>query len=413
MIITPDILADNLIINSQGRKSQQTYFNYNYTPNGTWGGLWNDAYTTINRANFILENIDNLSDGDFKNNVKAEALALRGLAHFDLLRVFAARYEGATDSNLGVPYVTSTDPNQLPSRTSLKESYNNVVSDLTTAAPMIGASNGLGRLNTAAVNALLGRVYLYMGQWQNAADASTAALQAVPAANGLASIAEFPAVWMDASEKGVLFKVKIVDADATPVGVGYGQASPAGVRPEYTPTFELVNEYTSSDVRKNVYIGQTKFNGFDFNYVKKYAGRASGNANVVDVKVIRTAEVYLNRAEAYYNLGMYDKALNDLNMIRSNRYADFNAATATETGQNLYDAILKQRRLELAFEGHRFFDLKRLGLPVERSTSGDRIDGTGAAPAVAGIPAGSSLFQLPIPQYEIDVNDNITQNDGY
>lgn len=412
MIITPDILADNLIINSQGRQSQQNFFLYTYTANGTWG-LWNNAYTTILRANKVLENMDKLKEGDFKNNIKAEALAIRALAHFDLLRVYAKRYVGATAADLGVPYVTSTDPNTLPARTPLIESYNMVVQDFVAAEAAIAANNGVGRLNKAAVEGLLGRVYLYMGQWQKAVDMSTAAITNAPATRQLATLAQFPLIWLDQTEQEVLFKVRITDADRVSVGVGYGQSSPAGVRPEYSPTFELVNAYTSTDIRKNVYIGQTTFNGKQFNYIKKYVGRATGAANVVDVKVIRLSEVYLNRAEAYARLGMDALALKDLNDLRENRYSDFNSATATEIGPALLDAILLQRRLELAFEGHRFFDLKRLGLAVTRTNSGDAIDGTGTAPAAIGIEAGSFRFVLPIPQAEVDVNPNIVQNDGY
>lgn len=412
MIITPDVLADNLIINSQGRQSQQGFFLYNYTANGTWG-LWNNAYTTIMRANRVLENIDKLENGDVKNNIRAEALALRALAHFDLLRVYAKRYIGATASDLGVPYVTSSDPSLLPARTPLIESYNNVVKDFLAAESGIAASNGVGRLNKAAVEGLLGRVYLYMGEWQKAIDMSTASINNAPATRQIASIAQFPLIWKDGTEQEVLFKVRILDSDNNPVGVGYGQASPAGVRPEYSPSFELVNAYTATDVRKDAYIGQTTFNGIQFNYIKKYEGRATGNANVVDVKVIRLSEVYLNRAEAHARLNRDVEALVDLNTIRSNRYSDFDATTAVEEGPALLDAIMLQRRLELAFEGHRFFDLKRLGFPVDRTSSGDRIDGTGSAPAVDGISAGDFKFALPIPQAEVDVNPNIIQNEGY
>lgn len=412
MIITPDLLADNLIINSQGRQSQQNFFLYMYTANNTWG-LWNNAYTAILRANKILENIDKLKDGAFKSNMKSEALAIRALAHFDLLRVYAKRYVGASNSDLGVPYVTSSDPTLLPSRTPLVESYNKVVADFLAAEAGIAATNEVGRLNKAAVQGLLGRVYLYMGEWQKAVDKSTAAIESAPANRKLATRTQFPMIWLDQTEQEVLFKLRIQDADGIPVGVGYGQSSPGGVRAEYSPTFELVNAYTSTDIRKDVYIGQTTFNGKDFNYIKKYAGRAAGNANVVDVKVIRLSEVYLNRAEAYARLNNDVNALADLNEIRSRRYSDFDPVTSVLTGQALLNEIMKQRRLELAFEGHRFFDLKRLGLPVERPSSGDMIDGSGAAPAVRGIEAGSPKFAFPIPQFEMDVNPNMQQNEGY
>lgn len=420
MILTPDILSDNLIINSQGRFSQQGTYQLNYTANSTWQ-IWSNAYTTILRANYILENIDNLTDGPAKSNIRGEALALRALAHFDLLRMYGKRYIGATDADLGVPYVTSTDPTLEPARNPLKESYDLVVADFLAAETAIGTSNGVGRLNKTAVQGLLGRVYLYMGQWQNAVDKSTAAIASIPAANALATRAEFPGIWTDATEKGVLFKLRILDTDAAPVvnvGVGYQQTVNGLVRAEYSPTCEIARLFEPSDIRTDTYIGTSTYGGLTSRYVKKHVGRATGTLNVVDVKILRTAEVYLNRAEALYNLGGTNQvaALEDLNAIRSRRYEGFNPATSVLVGQELYNAILKERRLELAFEGHRFFDLKRLGLPIERSaTEGDAVDCSGVpAPATARTLGPNDFrFQLPIPQFEIDVNENIDQNPEY
>lgn len=403
---TPDILTDNLIINSQGRKSQQPFFNFTYTADDTWG-LWNNAYTTILRANFILENINKLKDGALKNNIKAEALALRALAHFDLLRTYSKKYIGAADGDLGIPYVTSTDPTLVPARDPLKKSYDLVVADFIAAKTGIALDNGVGRMHKAAVEALLGRVYLYMGLWQNCVNESSNAITDAPAANALASVATFPSIWLDQTESDVLFKVNFLDPDNIPIGVGYGQASPAGVRPEYSVEYSLFTLYTSDDVRKAAYIGQTVFNGFNFNYVKKYAGRASGNANVVDYKVIRMGEVYLNRAEAYYNLNNV-LALQDINTLESNRYTGY--VNKLLIGQSLADEIQLQRRLELAFEGARFYDLKRQGLAIIRTTFGDKADGSGLPPAKTGLPANSTKFQLPIPTFTINANPNIQQN---
>jgi tetratricopeptide (TPR) repeat protein len=410
MASSPDVLADNLILNQQGRKSQQFLFDFTFKANTTWD-LWTNAYVAVLRANYIITNIDHLSTGAFKNNIQGEALAIRALAQFDILRLYAKSYISANDADLGVPYVTSTDPAALPSRGAVKSEYALVVKDLEQAATLIGSDNGVGHMNKAAVEALLSRAYLYMGQWQKVVDSSTKAIADALPDNALATATEFPGIWTDATEKDVLFKIKILDVDNAQIGVGYEQASSAGVRPEYSVDFALFNLYTNNDVRKTAYIGQSTFGGVKYNYVKKYFGRAAGNANVVDAKVIRMGEVYLNRAEAYYNLGNATSALADLNILRKNRYTGFVAGV--ETGQALYDAILLQRRLELAFEGARFFDLKRLNLPIQRSTFGDRADGSGIPASVKTVAANSGLFQLPIPLSEINANKNITQNPGY
>jgi len=411
---TPDVLSDNLVLCQQGRKSEQSFYNFQYVSTGTWN-MWPDAYTVVLRANQIITNIGNLTAGDFKNNIEGEALAIRALAHFDLLRVYAKSYTSATDADPGVPYVTSVDPTLLPSRTPDKKAYDMVVADLVQAQSLIATDNGVGRLNKAAVEGILSRVYLYRGEWQNAITAATASINdAGTAGHVLATTDNFGAIWLDADDPAsteVLFRVRILDADNVSIGVGYEQASPSGVKPEYTVDYAFFNQFTSTDVRLSAYIGQTVFNTISYNYVKKYFGRASGNANVVDYKVIRLGEVYLNRAEAYYNSGNTAAALADLNTLRSNRYTGF--ANGTESGSTLYDAIQLQRRLELAFEGSRFFDIKRLNLPVNRSSFGDNADGTGVPAAVLTLPANSPLFLLPIPQIEVNTNPNIVQNPGY
>ncbi len=414
MATTPDVLSDNLILNQQGRKSEQVFYNFKYVSTGTWD-LWPNAYALVLRSNYIIQNLGHLANGDFKNNAQGEALALRALAHFDLLRVYAKSYTSATDADLGVPYVTSIDPSLLPARTPDKKAYDLVVADLIQAQSLIAADNGVGRLNKAAVEALLSRVYLYRGEWQNCVTAATASINdAIANGHVLANPANFGSIWLDADDPAtteVLFRVKILDADNIPIGVGYEQASPSGVKPEYSVDFALFNLYTATDVRKTAYIGQTTFNGVNYNFVKKYFGRAAGNANVVDFKVIRLGEVYLNRAEALSNLNISAGALADLNTLRSNRYT--NSVSGTETGTTLSDAILVQRRLELAFEGARFFDIKRLNQALNRSSFGDNADGTGIPATTGSIPASSYLFALPLPQDELNTNKNIVQNPDY
>ncbi|RCH54962.1 RagB/SusD family nutrient uptake outer membrane protein [Mucilaginibacter hurinus] len=407
MVSTPDVLSDNLVLNQAGRKSQLKFYVYNYVGNDTWE-LWGNAYNAISRVNLLLQNLSKLPDGEFKDNVHGEALAIRALAHFDLLRVYAKSYTSANDNDLGVPFVTSVDPTLLPARTPLKQAYSLVVTDFEDAIELLAQDNDVGRIHKAAAEGLLSRVYLYMGEWQKSADAATAAIADVPAANDLASPDEFDDIWVDATEKDVLFKIKNLDADITPVGVGYKQSTSQGVIPEYSVDFAFYQLFTDNDVRKNAYIGETEYNGIDYLYVKKYSGKRTGDADVVDIKVIRMGEVYLNRAEAYYNLNNEAGALEDLNTLRSSRYTGF--VDGAETGTALGEAIQQQRRLELAFEGSRFFDLKRLNKAIERSDFGDRADGSGIPASVKTLPANDLYFLLPIPQAEINVNPNMKQN---
>ncbi len=410
MAITPDVLADNLILTQQGRRSEVAFFNYKYTGLNTWT-MWGDAYAVILRSNEILTNLGKLSAGSFKDNIRAEALAIRALAHFDLLRLYAKSYTSASATDLGVPYVTSIDPTLLPARTPVKQAYDLVIKDLLGADSTIASDNGVGRFNKASVEGLLSRVYLYRGDWQNAVNEATASLTNILPANQIADTTQFKNIWTDATEADVLLKIPIPDADNIQIGVGYEQSNNGSVRAEYNIDYGFYQLYAKNDVRKSAYVDLTTFSGAKYNYIKKYFGRGAGNANTNDYKVLRVGEVLLNRAEANYQLGNFAAALADLNTLRSNRYIGF--VPGAESGLALYNAILLQRRLELAFEGSRFFDLKRLNLPIMRSNYGDLADGTGVPAVVQMVPAGSTLFQLPIPQSEINVNPNIVQNPGY
>jgi hypothetical protein len=135
---------------------------------------------------------------------------------------------------------------------------------------------------------------------------------------------------------------------------------------------------------------------------------------VVDAKVIRSAEVLLNRAEAYFRTGKVTEALADLRTFKANRYTGYTPATDVYAGEALLAEILRQRRLELAFEGDRFWDLKRRNQPVTRdATKGENADGSGTKYVFTTLAAGDHKFNLPFPQTEINFNNKFIQNPGY
>lgn len=414
---TLDVLADNVISQQTGRGSQRVFGNWQYNASNT-SFMFDDAYAIIRAANGILENIENLGQQPERANFEGEALTARALVHFDLLRVYSRPVSGprADLNGLGIPYVTTTDLKDAPARGTVKESYDKVVADLVKAAGLINEINGVGRLNKAAAYGLLSRVYLYGGEWQKCIDASAASL-ALNDKPG--TIATFPAIWKDASEEGVIFKVRIMPQDRFPIvagqpitiGVGYNQNASGGLKSEWVASHSLALMYDTIDIRRAAYLLKTKYNGIEYIAVIKYQGRTGGAANLVDVKYLRVAEVLLNRAEAYAMIGSEAEALADMNTLRKNRYKVF--TDGTETGQILKDAIERERRLELAFEGDRWFTLKRKGLPVARDAFGDLADGTGTPYFVRDLPADDNRWQIPLPLQDINANANLTQNPGF
>jgi starch-binding outer membrane protein, SusD/RagB family len=413
--IIGDLAADNLIISVGGRQSQVVFSNWLYNGDNT-SGLFAGGYTMVRRANAILENADKVqgSTPAFINNLKGQALACRAMVYFDLARVYGKTplTITATD-NLTIPYVTSTDPTIKPSKEPVVDVYNKIISDLTTANNLIAITNPSGRLNKAAVNGLLSKVYLYKGDWPNCIAASNAALGTTPV---LPNIAGFPGIWTDAAgDAGVLFKIKntLVDGLNT-MGTNYSQTVGGGIRSEYVVDYALRQLYLPNDVRTTTYFQTSPYNGVNQNHVIKYLGKAGFPAGVLDAKVLRTAEVLLNRAEAYYNLGGAANellALADLNLLKTNRLTGY--VNATLSGTALIDEIQLQRRLEMAFEGERLWDLKRRNLPVLRSNFGDRADGTGTTYVFSTLPAGDYKFSFPFPQSELNFNTNLKQVFGW
>ena len=407
-MLLPDAISDNLIICTEGRFSYQDYYNFNVNGNIAWLDFYRAAYVTINAANYIIENIDNLDDGEFKDNILGQALGLRAMAHFDLARVYAEAPQFAGPEDLGLPYVTSTNTGLRPARLGVQETFDRIEADFLEAEALISEDNGTGYLNKASVNGLLARFYLYSNDFQNAELFATAAI-AEPTNTGVADISEFPDIWIDASEVGVAFKVINTNIDDVNLGSIYNQASPEGIRSEYVPDFELFTEFQADDIRLT-WFETSSFAGSNFNHIVKYLQRPGSNQGRVDMKVLRWSEIYLTRAEARFQNGDPTGALSDLNEVRSNRYSGF--VNGNESGAALGAEIARQRRLELAFEGHRMFDLKRKGLPIQRSNNGDLADGTGRPPEsdVLTLPASSPVWVMPIPQEELNANVNMEPN---
>lgn len=408
MYDAPDVLADNVTTAQAGRGTRRDLHNWRYTASdGPMSGLYVTAYQIVNRTNLILENIGAF-EGESKENIIAEAKALRAFAHFNAVSFFGKipTQSGDANGSLGIAYVTEVDANMLPARETVGAVYDQIVADLTDALANINTTNPDGRLNKEGVATLLSRVYLYMGK--NDLAVSTANMVATKPA----SRNKVVGVWEDSSEDGLLFFIpNVVGELAIGVGTTWGQGtSLTNYKPEFVVSYGFYTEFSDDDIRKEAYIASASNAGSQFNIIKKLLGRDGLTDGLVDIKILRAAESYLNKAEAYFRLGNEAAARTALDEVRSRRYTTFSGG---ETGNALLNAIKLERRLEFAFEGQRFFDLKRWGEGVEREGFGDLADGSGVPSDVQTLPAGSNKFQLPIAQGIIDVNPNIQQNPGY
>lgn len=416
-LLVPDVMSDNLVLNQDGRMIFNELANFNFS-SVTYGfaGMWGVGYNAILSANEVITrfeaNPDLMApDAKLANNLMAECLALRGIIHFDLVRCFGKNYQQASDSDLGVTYKRDTEIN-TPARNTVKECYSWIVEDLKNGYEKMSDDYNAKmnyRLNKKAIAALLTKVSLTMGNYQDAVTYGKLAVSG----NGsdLASINNYTKIFttsMDVPE--VMFRIAILSSDNNLAGNQWGQGTPSNYNANYSVSYSLNDLYTATDVRKNL-INVVECSSGPCNVVWKWNNGGKGTVGLVDIPYIRTAEVYLSIAEAYYNLGgqaNLDEALKYLDYVRQNRYSDF--TEGTETGAALESEILLQRRLELAFEGHRFFDLKRLNKDVQRDGMGFLADGSGAPSDVQLVYASSPYFLMAIPQEELDANDNMVQN---
>ncbi len=425
-LIDSEVMTDNLIFNPGGRQTNLDGFRWQNNSINTHFDYYESAYRSSEMASKVINNIGTLAPGAERDNIEGEVRFLRALNHFDMLRIYSKIPTQSADAmgSLGVYYLSTFEPNARPSRPTVQESYERVLSDLLLAKDLISTSNSvmLGHASKSAVEGLLSRVYLYMGEYQNAITAADAALSSVTGTMGtingvVPQVANAPVpennlvkLWDDQNENGVLFKLVINDNESVIPGTVYYQGAPNARKSEYVASKELADLYKDTDIRKKTYIANSKYAGKFLNHVIKYDGRPGGVANVIDIKVIRIEEVLLNKAEAEYRLN--GSGLATIDLLRAKRYTDFVAGS--ESGQTLLDAILLERRLELAFEMDRFFTLKRLAMDMTRSeTDGQYADGSGIPSNIVLIPAGDYKWQLPISKFQRDLNPNLQQNPGY
>ncbi len=180
----------------------------------------------------------------------------------------------------------------------------------------------------------------------------------------------------------------------------------------------FLSRSVDNDIRKNAYIRQSIYtsgsSSLKANSVIKWAvntGVVGTPLNVVEVKYLRTAEVYLNVAESAYKTGDVALANSLLNTLKAQRYTEYSPVNLT--GIALWNEIMLQRRLELTFENDRFYTLKRLGLGLQRSGEGANFDGTGIAAVTQTISASDYRWQWPIPQSSINKDPGLPQTPGY
>ncbi|MFY0252770.1 RagB/SusD family nutrient uptake outer membrane protein [Chitinophaga sp. 30R24] len=405
-MIVSDLGGNDMKITSQNSNRFITEFQMNYTPLlAPQTNTWLNVFRVITQANVLINKLPQTGN---TATIIGEAYFMRALADFDLMRRYTRPYTNVdakpNDPNSGIPVISTVIDNPATykaTRNTLEESYNAVISDLKVAqqtAP--DAQSGSSAIFTAskdAATALLTRVYLYKGQWQQVIDEASKLLDGnkYPLYEASAVAGAFN---LDAPGSEEIFSVRFVNTDgggASNFGYMYVPAASGGYG-DIRLTAAFMDLLDDKDVRKG---HVSTLDGS--NYLVKFSGnKATGQVGLVNVKVLRISEVLLSRAEAYAELNNFQKATDDVNALRAKRGLDPFTDVA-----NIKAEIIKQRRLELVGEGFSMSDLFRKN-GVRNITDANALSTRVTQP-------NDFRVAYPIPQSEIDANSKMVQNPGY
>ena len=440
-VVIPDLYADNLTQSVQNN-GDYTAFNKTSvtTSNGDVTSLWNQLYQIVTNANTIINKAKLIqvaaTDSLEMRQLIGEAYAVRAFTYFDLVRYFAPPWNcppfSQAGSALGLPLVDSSFPenrNQLqyPSRSTVAQTYAHIVNDIDSGLvylPSNGNVINTGvvdptlfriRLNYFGLNALASRVYLYENDYADAINAATIVIN-----NPVYQLFNASTIVTDFHQQSSIESIfEVANNQFNNQGInsvaysfsqnGYG---------EFLGTMYTYNLYGANDTRRGfMTIGNRSAFAGETNVplVNKYNNITSYQENI---KIFRLAEMYLNRAEAEFNLGgaSMQAGINDLNVIITSRNSTTVAPASTSTLSQALTAILLERRKEFAFEGQRLFDITRNSALYGNGvawTKTTQYNSSGASYTTAVRRDTSHKNILPIPLAEINDDPNIAQNPGY
>lgn len=406
------IVSDEVMMHKENTVSNATLHKWQYnSSSGTVTAAWDEYYVVIDRINHVLEALPKIpvtgSNQVALNQYHAELLALRAYSHFELLRAYASKYD--TDG-LGVPYMKQRALS-YPARQSVESNFTDINADLTTAKELMPTSfNSTIRITKTGISAIQARVALYEKNWSNAIKYATEVINN----QNLASKTDFPKIWIDGSSAEIVWQLAR-EVGESRLGASFFRETGAIVL--YAPSYKLSSQFDRvNDIRFASYIKYDQARadnsaGAKSAYlVNKYIGGSAAVPGLTNVKLFRVAEMYLIRAEAEVEQNAaagIDAANADLKTLRNARINNY-VHQNIETKENLIKAIYVERFKELAFEGHRFYDLKRRNLPVERETQ-DLTD----VITSKELTNKDAQYCFPISADEMTVNKNMKQNPFY
>lgn len=372
---------------------------------------WTRFYTAISYTNIVLDHVGTPAMTDAaRNGYTGQAKFLRALMYFNLVRMFG-------DVPLVLNEITSEQQAYSYNRAPVAQVYAQIEKDLNEAAAVLPASytgQDVGRVTSTAAKGLLGKAYMFQNKF---AVAEAKLAEIVPLAGTPLSYDQVFGLGKD-NNREIIFAVQYL-------GGGYSEGNTFASQFVPTPsggtiigvaggssnigTLDLYNAFEAGDARRDVAIAIFKVDRFTYYYAKKfiYPTVAAGLEGDNDWPVLRFADVILLYAEALNENGKINEALTQLNLIRTRSNLP---SKLTLSQADARTAIRNERRVELCFEGERWFDLIRWNNYVEVmqafKTKYGAVNGT-----IGNVVATLRLY--PIPQRERILNPNLSQNPGY
>jgi tetratricopeptide (TPR) repeat protein len=428
-----DFASDDIVCGQVTTDPFMHSFTLTHTPTQTnTRYFWYISYKIINDANTVIEAAEKLTEQDDEiKQLIGECYFLRAFAHFNLVRFFAKPY--SVDPNApGVIIRTSTSEEGQKARSTVQEVYNAIVADAEKGAELMNQQRGVQYASKEAAWALLSRAYMYIEDHDKTIDYSSRVISS--GRFSLETAASFPSLFANAaSGRETIFCIAFTNVDdygkfgsiASMIfsdgnsgwGEEFASQSLRDTMSQHPDDVRWSYIVPSKDANGNV----RKLNGIEIYYISKFSFQG-GSPTLSSPIMFRLAEMYLNRAEAYAKKGETANALNDLDEIRKNRNlqnALYNGQVPA--GQTLLDVVLKERRIELAFEGHRVFDVYRNKRDLNRAYWGYHLPGltetdidlsqkpTGYANMITPYTSNRIIYFIPID--EIQTNQLAIQNE--
>lgn len=422
--------SDNIILSGSTSDNLLYTYNYQHVVNSvTTLNFWRAAYYGIYGTNVIIEGIADNAPDNLKQ-LKGENLFLRALMHYDLVRVFARPYSQSPETNLGIMIRDNADVTALPARSTVKETYEFIVNDLLEAANLMTDNKSASFASKETAWALLSRMYLYMEQNDKAIEYADKVINSgryeLLSTDKLADYFTFT----PENNPETIFAIKHLQSEnrnKSSIGSMYHGDGGWGEIYASKTYRDLISKYPNdernkfiepdyvldgngnkiSDPDEDVGFLLNKRNNVSKYFITKYT-RQEGIAMLSSPVVLRLAEMYLNKAEAFAKTGNDSEAINMINIIRQR---------AGLTGDQLFslgnlkgyptvlDVVLDERRLELAWEGHRSFDMFRNNKALDRSYVVDQV--WSGSKLIQ--PTSNSIVHF-IPDTELTLNPNLVQN---